>query len=516
MNFITNNHNQMHLFGYSLNELVPKDAKSRFVLSLIKQLNLKKLYNRYSSQGNPAFEPSTMLATWFLAYSEGVTSTRKLEELCYRDLHYIYISSKLHPDHTSLSRFRKNHIDLMTDFFTQLVVMIKEQDIADFKDIAIDGSKIQAACSRKQSKTEDGIFRHIKAIRKQIKEYMQECEETEQEENTDLITLKKKIKHLQQLEKTLTNRNNQLSERKKQLKKENRKNHKINIQEPSARMMDKVNGYQKSPAYNVQISVDAKKQFIGSNEVVDKCNDKTQLKPQIKNLEKNLGKDEEREYTADSGYHNIEQLEYVADNKIKVFIADPSPNHRSRIKGKTRRRKNPQTILQEKEKFDRSDFIYDKKKNDYVCPTGEKMIFERRYKRKKAEGQTYKGECCNECKYVKGCLPENNKSGFRRIHRDDREDYAERMLEKMRTEYGKKKMKQRAVSVEPVFGNIKSNLGFRRFILKGFKAVQGEFNLMCIAHNINKMKILLDFLRKIYFNVKERIYTNLIPACFCR
>jgi len=42
-------------------------------------------------------------------------------------------------------------------------------------------------------------------------------------------------------------------------------------------------------------------------------------------------------------------------------------------------------------------------------------------------------------------------------------------------------------TAEPPFGNIKHNLGYRYFFLRGLEKVQGEFNLMCIGHNINKI-----------------------------
>ena len=128
MGFITTDRNQMNLLGFSLDDLVPKDAKCRFVVDIVSQLDLEELYNRYSNQGNDAFEPSVMLSTWFYAYSETVTATRKLEEKCQRDLHYMYVSGNLRPDHTSLSRFRKNHLDLLADYFMQIIK------------IAIDGS----------------------------------------------------------------------------------------------------------------------------------------------------------------------------------------------------------------------------------------------------------------------------------------------------------------------------------------------------------------------------------------
>jgi hypothetical protein len=59
------------------------------------------------------------------------------------------------------------------------------------------------------------------------------------------------------------------------------------------------------------------------------------------------------------------------------------------------------------------------------------------------------------------------------------------MNHKLQTDKSKFRMMKRSISVEPVFGNIKQNLSFRRFNLRGLKKVKGEFNLMCIAHNLN-------------------------------
>ena len=507
MRFITNSQNQLHLFGYTLSDLVPKNAKCRLVLDLVKKLKLKKLYHRYSSQGNYAYEPSIMLAIWFYAYSMGETSTRKIEELCRRDLHFMYISSNLQPDHTSLSRFRKDHLDLIQDYFIQLVLLIRKEGLSEFKNIAIDGSKIEASCSSKKSKRSDDLSRQLETVRRQISEYMEQCARSDQEENQDISSIRKRIKQLQELEQTLMERETQLSERKEKIKAEHRENHKINITEPEARMMDKVNGRKKSPAYNAQISVDMDSQFIAANDVVCDVNDQNQFSSQHKNIEKNLGKDRDREYTADSGYHSNEHLEYIEKNEIKAVIADPNPHNRSPYQ-ENQNNKNIKEILKEKDKFDRSDFIYDQEKDCYWCPKEKELSLERKYNRKGFTGRTYKCNHCRGCPYTKECLPENNRSGFRRIHRDDKERYAEAMYLKTQTEYGRTKLKRRSYSVEAVLGNLKENLGFRRFNLRGLSSVQGEFNLMCIAHNINKMYILFYFLFWRYlvtfYYVKER------------
>jgi hypothetical protein len=65
------------------------------------------------------------------------------------------------------------------------------------------------------------------------------------------------------------------------------------------------------------------------------------------------------------------------------------------------------------------------------------------------------------------------------------------MFDKLQSERGREQLKIRSRTVEPAIGNMKENLGFRRFRLRGLDQVRGEFNLMCIAHNINKMYVLL-------------------------
>jgi transposase len=505
MNFVSKDRNQTHIIGYSLDEFVPNDAKCRLIVNLVKELNLKKLYSGYSNQGNPAFEPSTMLATWFLAYSERETRTRKLEDLCKRDLHFIYTSANLQPDHTSLSRFRKDNIDLMKEYFTQLVLLIKKKNLAEFKDIAIDGTKIQAASSKDKSKTEEGLSHELKRIRQKINNYLEECDINDEEPTSDVSEVRKKIKALKQKEQQLIQQDKALKKRKKKLKSEHRKNHRINVTEPDAYMMNKVNGTQKLPGYNAQVSIDTNTQIIAANDVVQDRNDAHQLKQQHKNVENNLGDDPDREYTMDSGYHSLEQLEYVEKNQIKAIIADKSPKSRSQSK------QVDQKNISSKNKFDRSDFIYNKEKDYYQCPLGKKLVFIETTKIHGRRSRRYKCFDCDRCKYRRKCLPRPEQDKYRQIVRDEKEYLAEQMYQNSQTEYGKNKLIRRKYTIEGVFGNLKENLGFRRFRLKGLSSVQGEFNLMCIAHNINKIYILFIQLFSPYYYIqifKERLIFN--------
>lgn len=515
MGFISADRKQIDLLGYSLDDFVPSNAKCRFVVDIVSRLDLTELYNRYSSQGADAFDPSIMLATWFFAYSEGVTSTRKLEKLCKRDLHFIYVSANLRPDHSSFSRFRKDNLELLSSYFEQIVRIAAEMGYSDFKLIVTDGTKIEAASSDKHSKNADGLARYLAAVRKDIQEYMQRCELAELEENTPqgLQEIKKKLQHLQALEKKLVKRQQQLEARKKNIKREYREKHQINITEPAAYVMNNVNDKPSAPAYNAQVSVDAKTQLIVAQDVVQDRNDSGQFSNQHQAVEKTLGKDPQREQIADSGYYSLEQLEYIEQNQVNAIIADPTMVNKG-DRNAFDKHQSPEKIQKEGRRLEKSDFVYYEAGDYYLCPMGQTLTFAKRSSYKKRKGRQYRASNCDGCKLKSQCLSPQNKSGVRCIFRNDKEHLAEKMRAILQTEQAKEKLKLRRVTVEPVIGNIKSNLGFRRFNLMGLSNVKGEFSLMCIAHNLNKLYTLLFFYLFLQYFEKYRRKMEFFPYIY--
>ena len=80
----------------------------------------------------------------------------------------------------------------MTEYFTQLVLLIKKKNLAQFNDIAIDGTKIQAFGSKDKSITQEGLSRELKRIRQQIKDYLSECDVTDKESDIDIPRFRKR------------------------------------------------------------------------------------------------------------------------------------------------------------------------------------------------------------------------------------------------------------------------------------------------------------------------------------
>jgi transposase len=484
MGFIAASREQQVLFGYSLDDFVDERARCRFIAELVSRLDLTDLYADYSTQGGDAFEPSILLATWFLAYSEGVTSTRRVEQLCLRDMHYIYASANLRPDHTTLSRFRQRHLERLPGYFEQIIRLAIREGVSDFKLIGVDGSKLQASSSSRQNRDGVGLERELEKVREQIAEYLLASELLDEEEDTeDVGELEDKIEQLQRWEQKLRERQQQLSERRGTLQSKDRRRHKINLVEPEARNHNGVNGQPAAPGYNTQVSVDAQTQLIVASDVTDEPTDQNQFGRQHSLVEEVLGADPARGYVADAGYHSFDELEYIEEHEVDAVIADPRPEHRrvpegSRADGGKRF-------------FGRGMFQYDASTDTYRCPAGEVLRYVWHERHRGRRCRVYQGSACVGCSLRSRCLRTRNPRALRRVVRDDKEHLAERMLQRVQSPEGRRRLDLRRMSNEPVIGNLKSNLGFRRFSLRGMRKVKGEFTLMCIGHNLGKLHRLL-------------------------
>lgn len=498
MSFITSNRNQFNLIGHCIDDFVDQDSKCRYIVKIVDQLDLSDLYNNYSSQGGEAYDPKIMLSTWFLGYCEQVISTRKLEYNCKKNLEFIYVSGNLKPDHCSLSRFRKRNLNLLSKYFVEIIKLANKQGMIDFNEIAIDGSKHQAVSSKKKSFKQRELNEYLKAVEKDIEIYMNKLEE--ELDDSEKEKYQKQIIKLKNRKEKLQKANAVLETRKSKIKKEYQESHQVNVEEPDACMMDGFSGY------NVQIGVDTKTQLIVSADVVQDRNDQKQFSLQHKRIKDNIkgaicSTEGQRVYIADGGYSSYEQISYIATNGIEAYIPVIKDS------------KTSEEIIENCERVRVSDFRYDEKSNCYVCPTGKILHVKNRKRNKCFQGNVYQTDECIDCLLKNNCLDMRNKTDSRTIRRDERQVYYEMMNKRMRTERGKEMMKKRRTTVEPVIGNLKSNMGYGRFRLRGLENVNGEFILMCIGHNLNKMfRFLLFYFCQLKNRFFRRIFLKLIIA----
>ena len=96
------------LFPPSISEILPEEHIARFFVRVVEGLDLSKLKAEYSPNlGRTGYAPAVLLTLWIYGYVKGVSSSRKLEEATWLNLDFMYIANGEHPDHTTLSNFRK-------------------------------------------------------------------------------------------------------------------------------------------------------------------------------------------------------------------------------------------------------------------------------------------------------------------------------------------------------------------------------------------------------------------------
>jgi len=458
----------------NVNFLIEEESEAVRLYKLINKLDFSEFYKRYSDKGAVAYRPEVLFGVLILSALEGVLSSRAIEKKCGRDVYYIYFTEYRKPDHSTIARFLKKFREEIFGLLPQLISIAKENKISSFSSIAIDGSKFQSSSSKKHSMRMNTLEKEEEIIVRKMKKLMNLVEENDKKENRD----KNKLKRLEAEKKKLEQRKQKVEASKTELakrqeairEKEKRENHQINIAEPDARMMKEIN----SNGYNVQLSVDNQSEIIVSVSVEPDRSDNHQFSKQHQNVEKILGEDKQREYIADGGYISSEAIDYVEDKEVNAYINDSR---------EIKIIPEPERLLERGRIITSEFFIYSKEDNEYICPNQRRL--------KEVSSGVYESEDCRECIIKHLCA---RKRDVRRITRTEFTERNRQMREKIKQ--SPEKMNQRKV-VERVFGNIKWNLGFRRFTRKNFEGASIEIMMLVLALNLKKLELLFLFLSRI-------------------
>ena len=184
--------------------------------------------------------------------------------------------------------------------------------------------------------------------------------------------------------------------------------------------------------------------------------------------------------TADAGYGSEENYTDLESKNIDAFV---KYNYFHKEQKQTKKEPNP---------FHPNQLYYNKDIDTYYCPMGQAMTNIGSYKKKTKTGfeQTltrYQAQNCNGCSLRSLC----HKSKYNRII--ERNYNLIRLKDKAKTKLiskqGVEKRKQRCWDVEAVFGNIKQNMNFKRFMLRGIDKVNVKIGLIAMAHNLKKFSL---------------------------
>lgn len=155
------NRTQLYWDMVDLEALLPKDHRARVVWAFVENLDLAPLYAKIKARdevaGRSASDPALLLALWLYATLEGVGSARLLGRLCFSDVAYRWLCGGVAVNYHTLADFRVDHADLLDRWLTESVAALMAEGLINLEEIAVDGTKLQAAAGRGSFRQADGL-----------------------------------------------------------------------------------------------------------------------------------------------------------------------------------------------------------------------------------------------------------------------------------------------------------------------------------------------------------------------
>ncbi len=448
---------QIMLFGQSVDEALAADSDVRSYNDVMECLEYSAFDSKRCSVGCPPYPPKELVKTLVYAYSKGIRSSRRIEELLKVDIRFIWLAGGLRPDHNTIARFRKDNWEELTSLFKDSVRVCAEAGLVDLAVVATDGTKIAAAASRKSIYGKYRLERELAAVDR----ILEEAEQVDAAEDEQCA--RKPAREIPEQLRDAKERRARLKEIADRLK-ESRKSTAVES-DPDARVM--LSGEGTRPAYNLQASVDSQSQVIVAMKLIQDEVDSGKLPEMVEQIQSNTGCSPGVSL-ADCGYCDEATMKWLDETKHNVLMP-------LRDSYRNARRTDP---------FASKNFVADRDRDVLICPAGRELSFRVEHWCGGATYRQYAANDCQSCCFYRQCVP--NGRGSRRVNIRGTASQRDAMKEKLAGDEGKMLFKLRAQTVEPVFGQIKSNSGFDRLLTWGLNGARAETALACIAHNIRK------------------------------
>ena len=432
----------------SVDEWLPQRHLARFVVEVIDGLDLRALVGSYRGSGSASYHPSMLLGVLVYGYATGVFSSRKLERATYDSVAFRFIAANDHPDHDTIATFRRRFLTEITELFVKVLLLARETGVLNLGTVALDGTKLHANASRHSALS----YEHAGKLEAQLKAEVGVLLATA--EAADRADIPAGMSIPEELER-----------REERLKKLAEARAKIEMRASERLAREQADYEAKMAAREAKAKARGKKPGgrppappaagPGASDQINLTDEDSRIMPVA-------GGGFEQCYNAQAAV-TAESLLVVATDVVQAA------NDKQQIEpmlGKLAALPadlgQPQTLL--------GDSGYFSAANVAACAAaGIAPLL--------AAGRTPHHSFLDERFAAAPPAPDNPTPLQAMVHR-------------LATPEGKKLYARRKHTPEPVFGIIKSVLGFRQFLLRGLDKVRGEWSLVTMAWNIKRIFVL--------------------------
>jgi transposase len=149
----------------SVDEWLPERHLARFIVEVVEGLDLRGMSGSYRGSGSASYHPTVLLAILVYGYATGVFSSRKLERATYDSVAFRFIAGNEHPDHDTIASFRRRFLTQIKALFVEVLKLAREMGVLQLGTVALDGTKIHANASRHSALS----YEHAGKIEAQLK-----------------------------------------------------------------------------------------------------------------------------------------------------------------------------------------------------------------------------------------------------------------------------------------------------------------------------------------------------------
>jgi transposase len=456
---------QSVLFPERLDDWIAEDNPVRAVDVFVDELDFAALgFQRAepAETGRPAYHPATLLKIYIYGYLNRVQSSRRLEREAQRNLELLWLTGRLAPDFKTIADFRRDNGPAIRKVCTQFVQLCRSIGLFEQALIVIDGSKFKAVNNRDKNFTPHKLKARQEQLEQSIARYLADLDRADRdpslvpEERVErlkekIATVRKQMKKLKGIEREL----------------EKAPDRQVSLTDPDARSMATSGRGTGIVGYNVQTAIDTENHLIVAHDVVNEGHDRTQLTSMGRQAKEATGI-EEPQVLADRGYFSSGEILKCEQADITPLVPKPITSN-ARAEGR----------------FDKRDFVYNRKRDEYRCPAGKRAVW--RYSRLE-DGlmiRVFWSSACPRCPIRSACTT----GDYRRIRRWEHEDVLERMQARLDRMPEAGILRRR--TVEHVFGTFKAWMGATHFLMKTIPKVRTEMSLHVLAYNLKRMIQLL-------------------------
>src|ERR1700723_1932176 len=178
-----------YLLPPSVDEWLPEKHLARFIVDVIDGLDLGRMSRAYRGTGSASYHPRTLLSILVYGYATGVFSSRKLERATYDSVAFRFLAGNEHPDHDTIANFRRRFLKDIEKLFVDVLKLAREMGVLKMGTIGLDGTKIHANASRHSALSYEHAGKIEAQLRAEVADLMAKAEAADTTEIPDGMSI---------------------------------------------------------------------------------------------------------------------------------------------------------------------------------------------------------------------------------------------------------------------------------------------------------------------------------------